>query len=76
MTAEVVILGDESMYHIIEGDTVISYSKPQVGGEYLPENYSLPEGTLVSSGYISLQSETHPIEFRKVALMELDSTEK
>ena len=73
VTAEFVILGNESMYHIIEGDTVISYSKPQIGGEYLPENYSLPEGTLISNGYISLQSETHPIEFRKVALMELDS---
>jgi len=75
VTAEFVILGNESMHHIIEGDTVISYSKPQIGGEYLPENYSLPEGTLISNGYISLQSETHPIEFKKVALMELDPLE-
>lgn len=73
VTAEFVVLGNESMYHIIEGDTVMSYSKPQIGGEFLPENYPLPNGTLISNGYISLQSETHPIEFKTVALMELDS---
>ncbi|CAI8395480.1 MAG: Uncharacterised protein [Flavobacterium sp. SCGC AAA160-P02] len=73
VTAEFVILGNESMHHIIEGDTVMSYSKPQIGGDFLPENYPIPDGTLISNGYISLQSETHPIEFKTVALMELDS---
>ncbi len=72
VTAEFVVLGDEIMHHIIEGDTVISYSKPQIGGDYLPENYLLPPGTPISEGYISLQSETHPIEFKTVMLMEVE----
>jgi len=71
VTAEFIILSDSIMYHIIEGDTVISYSKPTIGGDFLPENYPLPVGTPIKEGYISLQSETHPIEFRKVELLNL-----
>lgn len=71
VTAEFVVLGDSVMYHIMEGDTVMTYSKPQIGGNFLPENYPLAAGTPISEGYISLQSETHPIEFRKVELLEL-----
>lgn len=71
VTAEFIVLGGDVMYHIMEGDTVMTYSKPEIGGGFVPENYSLPAGTPISEGYISLQSETHPIEFRKVELLEL-----
>ncbi len=67
---ELVVLGDSVIYHIVEGDTVLTYSKPQIGGE-LPEGFPLPEGTPVRSGYIALQAETHPFEFRKVELLDL-----
>jgi hypothetical protein len=71
VTAEFIMLGGDVMYHIMEGDTVMTYSKPEIGGSFVPENYPLPTGTPISEGYISLQSETHPIEFRKVELLEL-----
>jgi hypothetical protein len=32
----------------------------------------LQDGALIRSGYISLQSESHPIEFRKVELYNLE----
>lgn len=67
--AEFVVLGDSIIHHIIEGDTVLSYNKPQVGGA--PEGYPVPEGTLINEGYISLQAESHPVEFRKVELLKL-----
>lgn len=71
VTAEFVVLGDSIIHHICEGDTVLTYSKPQVGGGNGPANYSVPEGTIISSGYVCLQAESHPVEFRKVEIMDL-----
>lgn len=71
VSVEFVVLSDSIIHHIVEGDTVITYSKPIIGGGHLPENYLIPEGTPLKSGTISLQAESHPIEFRKVDLMDL-----
>ncbi len=66
--AELIVWGDSIIHHVIEGDTVMTYSRPIIGGGYLPENYPQKEGTPVTGGFIALQSESHPIEFRKVEL--------
>ena len=71
--AEVVVLGDGLVYHIIEGDTVMTYAQPQVGGGNVNSAYPVLSGTLLKEGYISLQSETHPTEFRNIEVMELPS---
>ena len=71
VTAEFVVMGDKVIHHILEGDTVLTYSYPQVGGNNVPEGYPLAEGTLLKEGYICLQAESHPIDFRKVEIMEL-----
>ena len=60
VTVEVEVRGDKSIIHRVNGETVLEYSKPQ-----------LDDGTLLSEGTISLQSESHPIEFRKIELREL-----
>jgi hypothetical protein len=73
--AEFLVLGDSIVHHIIEGDTVLTYQKPQIGGGSV--NVFDPNvkqnGKALKSGYISLQSESHPIEFRKVDLIDLES---
>ena len=74
VTAELVVYGDSIIYHLVNGDTVLTYSKPQIGGD-LPEGFPLPEGTPLKSGYISLQAESHPVEFRKVELLVLEDKE-
>lgn len=71
VTVEVVVLGDSIIHHIVEGDTVLTYSKPQIGGGMLPEGFSLADGTLLKEGYIALQSESAPTEFRKIELLDL-----
>lgn len=71
VTAEFIVLGDSVIHHIVEGDTVMSYYDMQIGGGFLPESFPLKEGDPVSEGYISIQSETHPIEFRKIELKTL-----
>lgn len=70
--AELVVMGDSIIQHIVDGDTVLTYSKPQIGGEGIPEGFPLPGGTLLKSGYICLQAESHPVEFRKIEIMDLD----
>ncbi len=71
--AELLVLGSERIAHIIDGKTVLEYSKPRYGGgavnEFEPA--AKPDGELIEGGYIALQSESHPIEFRKVELLNL-----
>jgi len=70
--AELVVYGDSIMHHIVNGDTVLTYSKPQIGGGDLPEGFPLADGTPLKEGYIALQGESHPVEFRKVELLNLE----
>lgn len=71
--AEALVLGDSLIHHIVEGDTVLTYSKPQIGGENVIhfDPAVKKDGMLLKEGYISLQSESHPVEFRKVSLFDL-----
>ena len=66
---EIEAYNDSLIIHKINGKEVISYSKPFFGGQY---NTNFKEGEPVKDGYISLQSESHPIEFRNIELLELD----
>lgn len=71
---EAEVLGDESIRHIVNGETVLSYQKPQIGGGVVHDfdPAAKPDGTPLAEGWISLQSESHPIEFRKVELLNLE----
>jgi hypothetical protein len=72
--AELIVLGDSLITHIINGDTVLQYSKPQIGGpvvnRYDPTQKT--DGKMLSSGFIALQSEGQPIDFRNVRIMNLE----
>jgi len=68
---ELVVYNDSIIHHIVEGDTVMTYSKPQIGGD-LPDGFPLPQGFALTGGYIALQAESHPTEFRKIELLELE----
>ena len=71
--AEVEVRGNESIKHIIDGQVVLSYEKPQIGaGNVSGHDPKVKvDGQMLSEGYISLQSESHPVEFRKVELLNL-----
>lgn len=75
---EAVVLGDSIIHHIVEGDTVLTYRHPKVGEidarykiAFLNEEWQKKTGTTLKEGYIALQSESHPIDFRKVELLNL-----
>jgi hypothetical protein len=71
---EVVVHGDELIRHTVDGQTVLEYSKPQIGGGNVsPVDPAVKvDGTLLTAGYISLQAETAPADFRKVELLNLE----
>ncbi len=71
--AEIVVLGDSIIHHIMEGDTVLQYEKPQLGGGSVSGHNPevLLDGKLLSEGSISLQSESHPVHFKSVQLLNL-----
>lgn len=73
VTAEILMLGNERVVHRINGEVVIEYAGMTTGGGavsgHLPELQ--PEGQPLGEGYISLQSESHPVQFRRVELLNL-----
>jgi len=71
--AEIVMLGDSLVSHRLEGKEVFKYTKPQIGGGSV-SNFDPAvkvDGKALKEGYISLQSESHPVEFRNVKLFNL-----
>lgn len=70
---EILVDGDKQIKHMVNGETVLTYEKPQVGGGNVSGHDPAvkKDGMLLSEGYISLQSESHPVEFRKVELLNL-----
>ena len=88
VSAEVVVLGGESITHLIENDTVLKYQSPQIGGGFTNPKWEIgtglhvesfkvktngfrKEGELLTQGYISLQAESHPIDFKNIRLLDL-----
>jgi hypothetical protein len=71
--AEVLVLGDSILKHIVNGDTVLVYTRPQMGGGMANNTQPgvLQEGRPLGSGYITIQAETAPIDFRKIELLDL-----
>jgi hypothetical protein len=84
--AEAIVFGDSIIYHVVNGDTVLKYEHPIVGGGFVNEGLTWlsggfnadstlwiqKQGSPLTAGYIALQAESHPLEFRKVELLNLE----
>jgi hypothetical protein len=71
--AELIVLGDSLVSHLINGDTVLQYSKPQIGGG-VANGYNPAlkiDGKLLKEGFIALQSEGQEIDFKQIELLDL-----
>lgn len=74
--AEVLVIKDSVIKHIIESDTVLTYSAPQYdGNDQWVKKLNLPPDAAITKGYIALQSESHPVEYRKVEIIDLSAME-
>jgi len=73
VSVEVEVHGSSRITHRVNGETVMEYEKPQLDPKDADAQKLIKESNLLlSEGYISLQSESHPVEFRKVELLQLD----
>ena len=85
--AEAIVLGDSVVHHVINGDTVLTYNKTQIGGGFVDEKqgwgiakmddaaieaWKKKEGTALKLGYIAMQAESHPIDFKSIEVLNLE----
>lgn len=61
VTAELIAYGDSLIQHKINGEMVLEYTQPQ-----------LDDGTPLTGGYIAVQSESYPTEFRSIRVLNLE----
>jgi hypothetical protein len=74
VTVEIEVRGNELVKHIIDGKTVLEYTEPQLDERdaHAKELAEKAGTVMLSKGSISLQSESHPLQFRKVEVMVLE----
>jgi hypothetical protein len=73
VAVEVEVLGAERVRHLIGGQPVLQYEKPMIGGGVATgfDPAVKKDGTVLTEGYIGLQAESQPVEFRNVRLLNL-----
>ncbi len=72
VTMEVEVRGDSIIKHIVNGELVLEYEKPQLDdGDPDAQKLIINGEKTWRGGYIALQAESHPIEFRKVEILSL-----
>jgi hypothetical protein len=73
VAVEVEVLGSDRVRHIIAGQTVLQYEKPTIGGGVATgfDPAIKKDGTVLDDGYIGLQAESQPVEFRNIRLLNL-----
>ena len=73
VTAEVEVRGNGVIKHLINGEVVLEYEKAQLDEQDGDGRGLIKDGKkMIDSGWISLQAESHPVEFRKIEVMVLE----
>jgi hypothetical protein len=73
VTLEVEAHGGETIKHYVNGTLVMEYDKPQLDERDADAKKLIKDGNLIiEGGYFSLQSESHPLDIRKVEILLLD----
>ncbi|MBG9378273.1 DUF1080 domain-containing protein [Panacibacter sp. DH6] len=86
INAEADVYGDSVIHHIVNGDTVLTYEKPVIAGDFVNHDFNFTSGGFaadsvkwieqkdkpLTTGYFALQAESHPIRFRKIELLNLE----
>jgi hypothetical protein len=74
VTMEVEVRGNKVIKHFVNGQQVHLYEQPQLDERDKHSQELMKKGAskLISEGYICLQAETHPVQFRKVEIQKLE----
>jgi hypothetical protein len=69
VTGEVEVHGSGKVKHFVNGDLVLEYEQPQLDPRDADAKKLIKDDKLlIEEGYISLQSESHPIDFKRVEI--------
>ncbi|MEW5978445.1 MAG: DUF1080 domain-containing protein [Acidobacteriota bacterium] len=72
VTVEAEVHGSTLIKHYVNGEEVLEYEEPQLDdSDADAQRLITGSNLLLSEGFIALQAESHPIEFRKVELLPL-----
>ncbi len=70
VTMEAEVRGDSTIKHFVNGELVLEYEKPQLDESDPDAQKLIINGAkMIREGYIALQAESHPLEFRKVEIL-------
>jgi len=70
---ELEVHGNSTIKHIINDEVVLQYEKPQIDKDDPDAQKILKDqDIMLAEGYISLQAESHPVEFRNIEIMVLN----
>ena len=69
VTLEIDVQGDK-IKHFVNGEEILQFDNPRYNPEHgLGKNFIIDGKDKVTEGYISLQSNSHPMDFRKIEIM-------
>ena len=84
INAEAEVYGDSLVRHIINGDTVLTYTKPMIGEGFVSKTNNWTTSNITDSllwikkantalkeGHIALQAESQPVDFRRIEILDL-----
>jgi hypothetical protein len=73
VSVEVEVRGNSHVKHLVNGETVLEYDQPQLDEKDKDGRKLIKDGEIMlHEGYIALQAESHPVEFRKVEILPLE----
>jgi hypothetical protein len=74
VSGELIVYGDSLVIHIVNGEKVLEYTKPQIGGGVANgfDPSIKVDKTPLKEGYIGLQAEGQGIEFKMIKIKKLD----
>lgn len=74
VSLELEVRGNEKVIHRINGEVVLEYERPQLDDGDAFARQLMEQGfpRMLSEGYIALQAESHPVEFRNIELMKIE----
>ena len=74
VTIEAEVRGGSSIKHILNGEVIAAYEQPQLDETSPDAQRLLASGSdpMLREGYISLQSNSHPIEFSTIEILLLE----
>ena len=74
VSLEIEVRGNDKVIHKVNGEVVFEYERPQLDtdDEFAQKLIEMGRPVMLSEGYIALQAESHPVEFRNIELLKLE----